>query len=402
MLRVLTLSTLFPDAARPTFGVFVERQTLGLAALPGVEVEVVAPIGLPPEPLPRHPRWRAFTDLPEQETWKGLTVHRPRFPLLPGLGALNPGSMVRTLGPLLRRIRQRFPFELIDAEFFFPDGPAATRLGRTLGVPVSIKARGADIHHWGHRRLTRGQVLRAGRDAAGMLAVSAALKADMIALGLQGEHIRVHYTGVDLARFRPAPDRAAAKAALGVAGPLLLSVGALIPRKGHDLVIEAMTRLPDATLMIAGHGADRARLEALAVTRGLSDRVRLLGTQPHDALPALAAAADVGVLASASEGLANAWVESLACGTPIVISDVGGAHELLDRPEAGRIVAREPDAIALAVAELLASAPDPDAVRATAERFTWETNALALRDHLTGLAAASSVARGRPAVSEAV
>ena len=390
MLRVLTLSTLFPDRVRPTFGVFVERQTRGLAALPDVELQVVAPIGVPRWPLSRHPIWRGLAAIPERETWQGLTVHRPRFPVLPGMGRFNPRALASTLLPMLRDVRRDFRFDVIDAEFFFPDGPAAVRLGRALGVPVSIKARGADIHHWGTQRSTAGQVREAGLAAEGMLAVSAALKADMIALGLPGERIAVHYTGVDLDRFRPAADRMAAKAALGVTGPLLLSVGALIPRKGHDLVIEAMQDLPEATLMIAGQGPERAALDALVKARGLGDRVRLLGSQAHDALPALAAAADVGVLVSASEGLANAWVEALACGAPIVIADVGGARELVDRPEAGRLVAREPAAIAAGVRAVLAAGYDPDAVRATAERFTWETNAAALRAHLTAVAAKPS------------
>ena len=301
------------------------------------------------------------------------------------MGAFNPRSIAGTLLPMLRAIRKGFRFDVIDAEFFFPDGPAAVRLAKMLGVPVSIKARGADIHHWGRQRATARQVRDAGLAADGMLAVSAALKADMVALGLPTAHIRVHYTGVDLDRFQPSPDRAAAKAALGVTGPLLLSVGALIPRKGHDLAIEAMRDLPGATLMIAGHGPERPALEALIATCGLGDRVKLLGSQPHDALPALAAAADVGVLVSSSEGLANAWVEALACGAPIVIADVGGARELVDRPEAGRLVAREPAAIAAGVRELLAARYDPLAVRATVERFTWDANAAALRAHLAGI-----------------
>lgn len=385
MLRVLTLATLFPDATRPTFGVFVERQTLGLAALPDVEVKVVAPIAAPPGPLASFGQSAGLGAVPAHETWKGLDVFRPRFPSLPGVPALNPMLMARALLPMLRRMRVDFPFDVIDAEFFFPDGPAAVRLGQALGVPVSIKARGHDIHHFGSARGTAGQVLAAGRAAGGMLAVSAALKADMVALGLSADRIRVHYTGVDLDRFRPIADRTAAKAALGVSGPLLLSVGALIPRKGHDLAIRALAELPDVTLMIAGKGPEHGALEVLARETGVADRVRLLGPQPHEALPALAGAADVGVLVSASEGLANAWVESLACGTPLVLSDVGGARELVDRPEAGRIVAREPAAIAEAVRGLLASPSDPASVRATAERFTWNANALALREHLGGL-----------------
>src|SRR3546814_17186197 len=90
-----------------------------------------------------------------------------------------------------------------------------------------------------------------------------------------------------------------------------------------------MLGVPDATLLIAGDGPERGRLDALIVRLGLTDRVRLLGAVPHADLPRLIAAADVSALASSSEGLANAWVESLACGTPVVITDAGGARELV-------------------------------------------------------------------------
>jgi glycosyltransferase involved in cell wall biosynthesis len=91
------------------------------------------------------------------------------------------------------------------------------------------------------------------------------------------------------------------------------------------------------------------------------------------------------VLPSASEGLANAWVEALACGCPLVISDAGGARELVTRPEAGRIVSRDPQAIADAVRELIGSAPPREAVAACAARFSWEANAAALADYYEGL-----------------
>ena len=90
-------------------------------------------------------------------------------------------------------------------------------------------------------------------------------------------------------------------------------------------------------------------------------------------------------LASSSEGLANAWVEALASGVPVVITDAGGARELVDGPEAGRVVAREPQAFAAAIRELLASQPAPAAVRRFAEPYTWEANTAGLHDHLTGL-----------------
>ena len=389
MLRVLTLSTLFPDRTRPTFGVFVERQTLGLAARPDVELRVVAPVALPPVGWARrHPAYRQLAALPPRETWKGIDVHRPVFPTVPLVGgALNPWSMWWTLLPLLDAIRADFAFDVIDAEFFYPDGPAAVRLARRLGVPVSIKARGADIQMWGHRPLCRSMIARAGRQAQGVLAVSAALREKMIGLGLPGDRIAVHQTGVDQSIFRPR-DRAAAKAALGVEGPLVVTIGHLISRKGQGLLIEAMAALPGATLLIAGQGPDRAMLEGRIIALGLQDRVRLIGPQPHEALPPLLAAADVMALPSWSEGLANVWVEALACGTPVVITDVGGAREVVDRPAAGRLVDRTPGAIAEGIRQLLADPRPQDEVAEAAKRFTWERNSETLYAHLLGLAKA--------------
>ncbi|PZO80411.1 MAG: glycoside hydrolase [Sphingomonas hengshuiensis] len=387
MLRVLTLATLFPDAARPDFGVFVERQTLGLAALDDVAVRVVAPLGLPPSPLTLHPSYRSLSALPEREIWKGLPVDRPRFLNVPGTrGRFHAGALVRRLVPHLTALRETFPFDVIDAEFFFPDGPAAVALGRRFGVPVSIKARGADIHHWGHAPATAAQVRAAGRAADGLLAVSQSMAADIAGAGID-QPVRVHRTGIDRSRFGSI-DRAAARARLGIGGPLVVSLGALIPRKGHGIVLDAVAALPGVQLWIVGGGPDRAALATRIAGLGVGDRVRLCGPMPHGDLPDLLAAADVMALASSSEGLANAWVEALASGTPIVIPDAGAAREVVTGPVAGRIVAREPAAVARGIAAVLSQPADPDATRATVDAFGWERNARELREHLAGLVAA--------------
>lgn len=378
MLRVLTLSTLFPDVSRPNFAPFVERQTRALSARNDVDVRVVAPRGIPPL-LGRHPRYRSLAAVADREDWRGLIVHRPRFAHLPS-GHFDPLMIARSLTPVLCHIRHDFPFDVIDAQFFFPDGPAAIALGRRFGVPVSIKARGADIHFWGQRRATRGAVRAAGHAADGLLAVSEALKRDMVDLGMAADRITVHHTGIDHDIFR-VRDRASTKSALGVAGPLIVSVGALIPRKGQGLVVAALRDLPGATLVLIGEGPDRAALEA----EGTGLDVRLAGALPAIGVAEWLAAADVMALPSSSEGLANAWVEALASGTPIVIADAGGARELLDRPEAGRIVVREPAAIAAAIRAILADPPERAAVAATVAAMSWEANAAVLHAHLAGL-----------------
>lgn len=374
-MRILTLATLFPNAARPNFGIFVERQTAALADRDDVEIVVVSPQAVPPWPLSRHPRYRAIAALPRHEHWRGLDVHRPRFPHIPGIGAhLQPQLMVRAIWPLIDRLNRERRFDLIDAEFFYPDGPAAREIARRLGLPYSVKARGADIHHWGHDSRTRTAVQTAGRDAAGLLAVSTAMKQDMIALGMPGDRIMVHYTGCDQQRFAP-QDGTALRAELGITGPMIITVGALIARKRQHLAIEALATLPGATLVLAGTGEEERAYRQLAARLGLADRVILAGALPHDDLPRWLAAADVMVLPSKSEGLANAWVESLACGTPIVICDAGGAGELLTDPMAGRIAEPEPAALAQAMAEMIALKPDPHLVRKTVSHFTWQRNA---------------------------
>jgi glycosyltransferase involved in cell wall biosynthesis len=182
-------------------------------------------------------------------------------------------------------------------------------------------------------------------------------------------------------------ERAACRRELGLPeqGPLLATVGALIERKGQALTIEALALLPEAHLVVVGDGPDRAMLEQLARSLGLAERVHFAGSVDHAYLAAALSAADAMVLPSASEGLANAWIEALACGTPLVISEAGGAREVVTTPAAGRISVREPAAIAAAVRELVANPPARDAVAEAAARFSWEANAAALAKYYEGL-----------------
>lgn len=386
MLRVLSLSTLFPNPAVPALGPFVASQMKAVAARGDVDLMMVNPIGLPPWPLSMHPRYAKLRKVSPTSTLGALTVHHPRFTLIPRIGAQsNAARIARVVLPLARRLHAERPFDLVDAQFFFPDGPAAARIAAELGLPLTIKARGADIHHWGTQPRSGPQVVAAGRQAAGLLAVSEALKGDMTALGMPGERIQVHYTGLDHARFRLI-ERSAARAQiaadLGIPadGPLLAATGALIARKGQGIALRAVAQLgrSDVRLALAGKGEDEGQLRALASELGLAERVHFLGQVGHDRLPTLLSAADALVLPSASEGLANAWVEALACGAPLVIPPIGGAREVVRDASAGRIAERTPKGVAAALADLLAAPPAQAEVTANAARFSWDANAEAL------------------------
>lgn len=382
-LRVLSLSTLYPHDHASNFGVFVARQMEATAARGDIDLTLVSPLGLPPFPLSLHPRYRDLRSLPKQELRNKVQVFRPRFALLPKVGAhFNAGAIVRAVLPLARRLHTEQPFDLVDAQFFHPDGLAAVRIGATLGLPVSIKARGADIQFWGLQPGTADQVRNAGLGATGLLAVSAGLVDDMSALGIPRDKITVHRTGLDTDLFR-LYDRRMCRDQLGLPRdrPVLATVGALIPRKGQAFVIEALAQLPDAILLLAGKGHDEARLRALAARLGVADRVRFMGAVPHGELPILLNAADVFVLPSSSEGLANAWVEALACGTPVVTTPIPGAQELITDPSWGRLAARDSAVIADAVREVLAARPLPETVQQAVSGMSWQANAEALALH---------------------
>jgi glycosyltransferase involved in cell wall biosynthesis len=391
--HVLSLATLYPNPVNPRFGTFVARSMEALAKRGDWRVTMVNPVGLPPLVLGRY---RPLADLPAESVEGGITIHRPHFTLIPRIGARrNAAAIARAVLPLVQRIHAETPIDLIDAQFFFPDGPAAAAVAEAMGLPLSIKARGSDISYWGDHGFAREQMLEAARKATGLLAVSRDLAGQMAAMGMDADKITVHYTGLDRDRFRPLEHtqlRSQLSREFGFAmpdnAPLLACVGALIERKGQGIAITALKDIPGARLVLVGKGEDEARLRALAASEGVADRVFFAGSLDHDVMPLVLSAADVMVLPTVSEGLANAWVEALACGTPVVTSDVGGARELVTCDTAGRLVERNPEAVAAGINAILNAPPPREAVAALTEHFSWDTNAAALAAHYERLLAA--------------
>lgn len=373
-MRILTFSTLFPNVCQPAHGIFVETRLRHLLATGAVTASIVAPVPWFPIDDPRFGSYGALARVPRVETRHGLAIHHPRYPVIPKFGmSIAPLLLYLGVRGHVRRIlASEGDVDLIDAHYFYPDGVAAVLLGRELAKPVVITGRGTDINLIPRYRLPRNQLLWAADRAAGLITVCQALKDELQDLGVPGRRVTVLRNGVDLQLFRPA-DREAERRRLGLAGPTLLSVGGLIERKGHHLIIQALAMLEGVTLLIAGSGPERAALERLAAATGVADRVRFLGLVAHDALAGLYNAADALVLASSREGWANVLLEAMACGTPVVATDVWGTAEVVAAPAAGVLVSeRSPAALAEGVRRLWASPPERAATRAYAEGFGWE------------------------------
>ena len=374
-LRLLVFTSLFPHAGLPNQGVFVANRLRHLAETGGVDATVLAPVPWFPSRSPRFGAWARQAEAPRQEERHGLRVLHPRFLALPKVGmTVTPALLYAAAVPAARRmLASGARFDLIDAHYLYPDGVAAVRLGRRLGLPVVLTARGSDVTQLPNHALPRRMIQGAMARADAMISVSAGLKRAMVALGADPARVTVLRNGVDLGMFHPPADRAGLRAALGLRGPAMISVGHLIERKGQHHTVAALADLPGWTLLLVGEGPERGRLQALAEACGVADRVRFLGSQPHAALAGFYGAADLSVLASSREGWANVLLESMACGTPVVASDIPGNDEVVQGRRAGLIVgANTPAGFAAGVRALWADPPARDAVRAYAERFSWD------------------------------
>ena len=331
---------------------------------------------------------------PEAETRHGVPVLHPRYLLLPKVGmTLAPFAMAAaSIGPIRRLIAEGFDFDLIDAHYYYPDGVAAALIARQLGKPLTITARGTDLNLIPRYAVPRRMMQWAAGQAQASIGVCSAL-VDVLR-GWQVDPTRLHVmrNGVDLERFRPLPREECRRELVVQGEPLLLSVGLLIERKGHHLVIEALARLrqqlPGARLVIVGEGEERARLQALVDSLGLREAVQLAGAVPNDQMARWYSAADLLVLASSREGWANVLLESMACGTPVVASRIWGTPEVVAQPVAGTLFdPRTAEALAAAVSAQWQSMPERQAVRAYAQGFGWEATSRAQRELFSALAA---------------
>ncbi|WP_369820632.1 glycosyltransferase family 4 protein [Pelomonas sp. Root1217] len=396
-LKVLTFSTLFPSSVRPSHGIFVETRLRELMKSGQVESRVVAPVPWFPSTNPRWGDYAKFAATPAREQRNGLDVLHPRYLLLPKVG-MTSAPLTLALGArraVQKLIDEGFDFDLIDAHYYYPDGVAAALLAKWFNRPLTITARGTDLNLIPQYPLPRRMIEWAAERAAGSIGVCAALMDVLRGWGHDPAKLNTLRNGVDLQRFRPLP-QADMRAELGVSGePLLLSVGHLIERKGHHVAIEALAELakqrPGAGLVVIGEGGERAALTALAARLGVADKVRLTGALPNTELLKWYSAADVLLLCSSREGWANVLLESMACGTPVVATDIWGTPEVVAAPEAGRLVSeRTGTAFAAAIQALLASGIDRAATRRYAESFSWQATTdgqIALFKSITGVAA---------------
>jgi len=344
--HILVLSSLFPSPTRPTSGVFIRERMFRVAKY--LPILVLSPRPwFPGQGLLRLLRPGYRPSAPRRETQEGIDIFRPRFLALPGVGRWLDGvSMAACSYLTVRKLQEARDIRLIDAHFAHPDGEAAVQLGRWLGLPVTVTLRGTEVPHIRDARLRKRIARTLGR-ADHVFSVSESLRQVALKLGTPIARTEVVGNGIDIGRFQPM-DKAEARRRLGLTSDarVLISVGALVERKGMHRVIDCLPELllkhPNLHYLVVGGAGPEGdigdRLKSLAASKGLAERVHFVGPVPPDELKWPLSAADIFVLATSNEGWANVFLEAMACGLPVVTTDVGGNREVVCRPDLGIVV----------------------------------------------------------------
>jgi teichuronic acid biosynthesis glycosyltransferase TuaC len=267
-----------------------------------------------------------------------------------------------------------------------PDGAVAARFARAAKIRSGVIVGGSDVLVLARKPgARRRSVVRALQANDAVITVGRQLAHTVEALGVPARKIHVVYQGVDDALFSPGPAiDARRRLAIPESGKVIVSIGSLIPVKGIDVLLEAMSRLTagpgDVKLYLVGDGTGRRDLETLTKRLGLESVVRFVGKVNQTELPDWYRAADLTVLASRSEGVPNVLRESLACGTPFVATRVGGVSEIAEGTTCRLVPAEDPVALSEAIARSLA---EPRGPLATGGLLTWKQSTQQILEKLT-------------------
>lgn len=392
--QIVVFTNLFPHSGAPGAGPFIRERMFRIGkTLPLV---VVVPVPwFPLQGLIRHFRPHFRPPAPRFEMQGGVPVFIPRFFSVPGLfRCLDGVSMAVACWPLIRRLKRVNPDSTIDAHFAYPAGYAGVLLGKWLGLPSTITMRGTEVS-LASDRCRRARMTTALCGATRVFAVSDSLRQHAGVLGADVGRVKVIGNGVDLERFYP-ENRESARVRFGLAreAPVLVSVGGLVDRKGFHRVIALLPSLlkrhPGLRYLVVGgpspEGDIGARLRQQVADLGLGSVVQFLGALPPDEVRWPLSAADVFVLATSNEGWANVFLEAMACGLPVVTTDVGGNAEVVCQPGLGKVVAfGDEKALFDALDAALDQQWDRHAIIEYARSNTWDKRITTLLDEFRGL-----------------
>jgi glycosyltransferase involved in cell wall biosynthesis/peptidoglycan/xylan/chitin deacetylase (PgdA/CDA1 family) len=331
LMKILAISNLFPNSAEPGRGIFNKQQFVELARL--CDLRVMAP-------LP----WYSKKTIPQEESIDGIKTYHYRYFMIPKICRSLYGIFFYiSLLPNIKRLHKKFKFDAILATWAYPDAFGSYLIAKYLRRPIVIKVHGTDINLYSRYFLRRKMIVWALSNSDKVIAVSVALKDQMVKIGVPSEKIVVIPNGVNADLFAPM-DHVECRRKLGLTlnKKIILFVGNLVKIKGVETLVTAFAGLRvNGLLVLVGDGPLEGTLRAKVKAMGIEDSVIFAGRKPHDEIRYYMNACDVFCLPSVNEGCPNVLLEAVACGKYIVATRVGGIPEIIESDKIGIMV--EPD-----------------------------------------------------------
>ena len=382
-LRLLLITNLFPNPVDLNRGIFVNQLVKELRKL--CDVEVVCPLPWFPKihPVKALQRWQQYSLIPNTYVIDGITVHSPKYPMIPFVSdPIHSVLMYMGLVRCTRKLHRQHAFDVINAQWLYPDGVVSSWLAKMLKIPVALTALGCDVNLFLDQPTKRLQILPVLRRANAITVVSKSLAERLEAEGIPSSQISVIPNGVNTELFVPR-DRAACSEQLRIPvdSKKIVFVGRLDEEKGVEYLVTACRQLSalrsDYHVYLVGDGPLRTSLETRVVDEGLAGCVTFLGMKSHAEVALWIGACDVFCLPSIREGCPNVVLESLASGRPVVASAVGGVPEVLSGDTGFLVRPEDPNELARALHQALDRQWNTQGIVDSISAATWENAAKA-------------------------
>ncbi|VAV92222.1 hypothetical protein MNBD_ALPHA02-889 [hydrothermal vent metagenome] len=375
-MQILTFTSLYPNIMEPRHGIFAKNRMDYFDRIEGTSRKVIAPVQyMPLLGLDPRSRYHKYNRIPERERQGDVAVYHPRYITIPGTSLINvANAMAKSARRVVKKIyAEEDIFDLIDGHYLYPDGVAAHRLAREYNKPLVLTALGSDVNFWLEQPQHKDSILAAINYASKVTCVSQSLKDRLIDHGISEDKLAVLLNGIDQSVFNTGvrPD-----------GPnsYLLTIGNLIPLKGHEFILRSLKDFPEERLVIIGSGELENNLKTLAARLEISHRVTFLPNIPQKDLAPYYAGAKVTILMSSMEGMPNVILESLASGTPVIATNVGGIPEVVTEDNGILLPARDTDALTAALKDALTRNWDREKISQGIAYLDWSETACKLHD----------------------